>query len=125
MLKFFLTFILFFIIFICFTFLASLMFILCFGPLSFRCHGGHEYFFFFIFCVLLTATRVNHDKGLQGNKPEDQNKITVPDQHGASSRVRLLHCTSPGLTPAITANVGSSTVQFLVAGACVRAHPLL
>lgn len=47
-----------------------------------------------------------------------------PDHEGASSRVRLLHCTSPGLTPAITANVGNSTVQFLVVGACVRARSL-
>lgn len=47
------------------------------------------------------------------------------DQWGVSSRARLLHCTRPGLTPAITANVGNSTVQFLVVGVCVRAHPLL
>ena len=51
-------------------------------------------------------------------------KKKKPDHEGASSRVRLLHCTSPGLTPAITANVGNSTVQFLVVGACVRARSL-
>ena len=48
-----------------------------------------------------------------------------PDQRGVSSRVRLLHCTTLGLTPAITTNVGNSTVQFLVVGACVRARSLL
>ena len=46
------------------------------------------------------------------------------DQRGVSSRARLFHCTQIGLTPAITANVGNSTVQFLVVGACVRARPL-
>ena len=46
------------------------------------------------------------------------------DQKGDSSRARLFHCTRTGLTPAITANVGNSTVQFLVVGVCVRAHPL-
>ena len=44
---------------------------------------------------------------------------------GVSSRARLFHCTRTGLTPAITANVGNSTVQFLVVRVCVRAHPLL
>ena len=47
-----------------------------------------------------------------------------PDHEGASSRVRLLHCTSPGLIPAITANVGNSTVEFLVVEACVHAPSL-
>ena len=47
------------------------------------------------------------------------------DHGGVSSRARLFHCTRTGLTPAITANVGNSTVQFLVVGVCVRAHPLL
>ena len=47
------------------------------------------------------------------------------DHGGDSSRARLFHCTRTGLTPAITANVGNSTVQFLVVGVCVRAHPLL
>ena len=46
------------------------------------------------------------------------------DHGGVSSRARLFHCTRTGLTPAITANVGNSTVQFLVVGVCVRAHPL-
>ena len=46
------------------------------------------------------------------------------DHGGVSSRARLSHCTTIGLTPAITANVGNSTVQFLVVGVCVRAHPL-
>ena len=47
-----------------------------------------------------------------------------PDHQGASSRARLLHCTTLGLTPAITPNASNSTVQFLVAGTCVRASPL-
>ena len=34
-----------------------------------------------------------------------------PDHEGASSRVRFLHCTSPGLTPAITANVSNKSCQ--------------
>ena len=42
-----------------------------------------------------------------------------PDHKRASSRVRLLHSTLPGLTPAITANVGDSTIKFLVVGACI------
>ena len=46
------------------------------------------------------------------------------DHGGVSSRARLFHCTRTGLTPAITANVGNSTIQFLVVGVCVRAHPL-
>ena len=48
-----------------------------------------------------------------------------PDHQGASSRARLLHCTPLGLTPAIIPNANNSTVQFLVAGTCVRASPLL
>ena len=47
------------------------------------------------------------------------------DQQGVSSRVRPFHCRPVGLTPAITTNVGNSTVQFLVVGTCVRASPLL
>ena len=47
-----------------------------------------------------------------------------PDHQGASSRARLLHCTPLGLTPAIIPNANNSTVQFLVAGTCVRASPL-
>ena len=50
---------------------------------------------------------------------------SISDHRGVSSRARLLHCTLIWLTPAITANVGNSTVQFLVVGVCVRAHPLL
>ena len=38
--------------------------------------------------------------------------------------MRPFHCSSVGLTPAITPNVGNSTVQFLVVGTCVRASPL-
>ena len=49
---------------------------------------------------------------------------SISDHRGVSFRARLLHCTLIGLTPAITANVGNSTVQFLVVGVCVRAHPL-
>lgn len=48
-----------------------------------------------------------------------------PDHRGVSFRARLLHCTTHWLTSAITANVGNSTVQFLVVGTCVRARPLL
>ena len=47
-----------------------------------------------------------------------------PDQRGASSRARLFHCTLIRLTPAITPNVGNSTVQFVIVGTCVRASPL-
>ena len=47
------------------------------------------------------------------------------DQEGVSFRVRLSHCTSLGLTSAITPNVGNSTVQFLVVETCVRARLLI
>ena len=36
-----------------------------------------------------------------------------PDYEGVSSRVRLWQNTFPGLTPAITANVGNSIIQLL------------
>ena len=39
-------------------------------------------------------------------------------------RMRPSHCTSTGLTPAITPNVGNSSVYFLVVGTCVCACPL-
>ena len=45
------------------------------------------------------------------------------DHEGGSSRVRPLHCTSDGLTPTITPNVGNSNAQFLIVGDCVRALP--
>ena len=38
------------------------------------------------------------------------------DHEGGSPRARPFHCTSVGLTPAITPNVGNSGVQFLLAG---------
>ena len=47
-----------------------------------------------------------------------------PDHKRASSRVRLLHSTSPGLITAITANVGNSTITFLVVGACICTRSL-
>ena len=45
------------------------------------------------------------------------------DPSGGSSRVRPFHCTSVGLTFAITPNVGDSGAQFLLVGDCVRAIP--
>ena len=45
------------------------------------------------------------------------------DQQGGSSRRRPFHCTSVGLTPAITPNVGNSGTQFISVGVCVRANP--
>ena len=45
------------------------------------------------------------------------------DPSGGSSRVRPFHCTSVGLTFAITPNVGDSGAQFLLEGDCVRAIP--
>ena len=45
------------------------------------------------------------------------------DHEGGSSSVRPLHCTSDGLTPTITPNVGNSNAQFLIVGDCVRALP--
>ena len=39
--------------------------------------------------------------------------------------MRPFHCTQTGLTPAITPNVGNSSVEFLLVGTCVRARPLL
>ena len=42
------------------------------------------------------------------------------DQEGGSSRVRPFHCTTVGLTPTITPNVGNS----IAVGDCVRAIPL-
>ena len=56
--------------------------------------------------------------------PGSTEKKKKSDQQGVSSRVRPFHCSSVGLTPAITPNVGNSTVQFLVVGTCVRASPL-
>ena len=38
--------------------------------------------------------------------------------------MRPFHCTQTGLTPAITPNVGNSSVEFLLVGTCVRARPL-
>ena len=49
---------------------------------------------------------------------------SISDQWGVSPKTRPFHCTLTWLTLAITANVGNSTVQFLVVGVCVRAHPL-
>ena len=49
---------------------------------------------------------------------------SISDQRGVSPKTRPFHCTWTWLTLAITANVGNSTVQFLVVGVCVRAHPL-
>ena len=46
------------------------------------------------------------------------------DHEGGSSRVRPFHCTSVGLTPTITPNVGNSNASFLLVGDCVRAIPL-
>jgi len=45
------------------------------------------------------------------------------DQLGGFSRKRLSHCTSVGLAPAITPNVGNSGTQFISVGVCVRANP--
>ena len=45
------------------------------------------------------------------------------DQQGRSPRARPFHCTSVGLTPAITPNVGDSGAAFMVVGDCVRAIP--
>ena len=45
------------------------------------------------------------------------------DHEGGSSRVRPFHCTSVGLTPTITPNVGNSNASFLIVGDCVRAIP--
>ena len=47
------------------------------------------------------------------------------DHVGRSPRARPFHCTSVGLTLAITPNVGDSGAAFLVVGDCVRANPLL
>ena len=38
------------------------------------------------------------------------------DHQGGSPRVRLFHCTSVELTPAIAPNVGNSSAQFLLVG---------
>ena len=46
------------------------------------------------------------------------------DFDGASFRLRLLKCILPGLGTTIIANVGNSTVQFLVVVACIRARSL-
>ena len=46
------------------------------------------------------------------------------DHEGGSSRVRPFHCTTAGLTPTITPNVGNSRASFLLVGDCVRAIPL-
>ena len=45
------------------------------------------------------------------------------DHEGGSSRARPFHCTPVGLTPAISPNVGDSTVQFVLVEICVRAKP--
>ena len=45
------------------------------------------------------------------------------DHAGGASRKRPFHCTSVGLKPAITPNVGNSGTQFLCVGVCVRANP--
>ena len=45
------------------------------------------------------------------------------DHEGGSPRKRPFHCTSVGLTPAITPNVGNSGTQFISVGVCVRAYP--
>ena len=45
------------------------------------------------------------------------------DHAGGAPRKRLSHCTSVGLTPAITPNVGNSGTQFICVGVCVRANP--
>lgn len=45
------------------------------------------------------------------------------DQDGGFPRKRLFHCTSVGLAPAITPNVGNSGTQFICVGDCVRANP--
>ena len=47
------------------------------------------------------------------------------DHEGGSSRVRPFHCTSVGLTPTITPNVGNSNALFLLVVDCVRAIHLL
>ena len=47
------------------------------------------------------------------------------DQPGGASRKRPFHCTSVGLKPAITPNVGNSGTQFICVGVCVRANPCL
>ncbi|WP_375676103.1 hypothetical protein, partial [Bartonella sp. CL42QHWL] len=46
------------------------------------------------------------------------------DHQGRSPRARPFHCTSVGLTLAITPNVGDSGAAFMVVGDCVRAIPL-
>ena len=38
--------------------------------------------------------------------------------------MRPFHCTTVGLTAAITPNVGDSGAQFMLVGDCVRAIPL-
>ena len=45
------------------------------------------------------------------------------DHEGGSPRARPFHCTTIGLTRAITPNVGDSSTLFLVVGDCVRAIP--
>ena len=45
------------------------------------------------------------------------------DRLGGSPRMRPLHCTTVGLTPAIIPNVNDSGAQFLLGGDCVRAIP--
>ena len=45
------------------------------------------------------------------------------DHEGGSPKSRPFHCTSVGLTLAITPNVGDSGAVFMVVGDCVRAIP--
>ena len=47
------------------------------------------------------------------------------DPPGGLPRKRPFHCTSVGLKPAITPNVGNSGTQFICVGVCVRANPWL
>ena len=47
----------------------------------------------------------------------------MKNKKGGSPRKRPFHCTSVGLTPAITPNVGNSGTQFISVGVCVRANP--
>ena len=45
------------------------------------------------------------------------------DHEGGSSRARPFHCTSVGLTPTITPNVGNSKASFFIFLDSVRAIP--
>lgn len=46
------------------------------------------------------------------------------DHEGSAPRVRPVHCTADGLTPATTPNWGGSSAKFLLVGTSVRAVPV-